>query len=226
MKPLCLTALAIAVVALSALAGCGKDEPDLVNGKALYVQKCGSCHVLERAGTQGKTGPNLDEAFEAARADGLGERTVAGVVEDQILHPRRNSQMPAGLVKGKDARDVAAYVAEVAAQEGEDRGALATAGLADARDGRQIFTAAGCGGCHTFGPAGTNASIGPSLDELAQAAARRQPGTSAEHYTEQAILEPDRFITPGFSAGVMPTNYEQQLKPEQVRALVDFLLQR
>ena len=125
-------ALAIGAIAIVALAagGCGSREsaPDLVNGKEQFVQKCGSCHVLERAGTKGVQGPNLDEAFGPARRSGLGEQTVQGVVRDQIALVRRGSIMPANLVTGADARDVAAYVGEVAGMRGEDAGALAQAG--------------------------------------------------------------------------------------------------
>jgi plastocyanin len=38
--------------------------------------------------------------------------------------------MPANLVKGEDARDVAAYVADAAAKGGKDQGALASVGAA------------------------------------------------------------------------------------------------
>jgi mono/diheme cytochrome c family protein len=125
------TLLAAGAALALAASGCGStDEPDLVNGKELFVGKgtCGSCHVLNRAGTQGRQGPNLDEAFGPARRDGLGEGTVEGVVYDQIGNVRRNSKMPADLVTGKDARDVAAYVAAVAGKSGKDGGALAAAG--------------------------------------------------------------------------------------------------
>ena len=132
----------LAAAALCALAfGCGKEEPDLENGKRLYTgqlaegqkapdgyQPCGACHALARAGTSGTAGPDLDEAFATARRDGMNAETVQGVVHDQILHPRRNSTMPPKLVEGDDARDVAAYVAEVAGQPGKDTGALANAG--------------------------------------------------------------------------------------------------
>jgi plastocyanin len=50
------------------------------------------------------------------------------VVRDQIGHPRRGSIMPGGLVKGKDARDVAAYVGSVAGKPGKDTGLLASVG--------------------------------------------------------------------------------------------------
>lgn len=218
---------AIALLAgalLAVVSGCGREEEDLVNGKQLFVEKCGTCHALERAGTSSTQGPNLDEAFVAARADGLGEETVQGVVQRQIGNVRRGSIMPEDLVTGEDARDVAAYVATVAGVPGEDTGALASAGLAGATEPEQIFTAGGCGGCHTFAPAGTSATVGPSLDELAAVADQRVPGEDAEEYTEAAVVAPDEFIVEGFQAGTMPDNYGDQLDDEQLQTLVDYLL--
>jgi mono/diheme cytochrome c family protein len=123
-------ALAAAAACAAALpSGCGREEADdLVNGKTLFVQKCGSCHALARANTRGVQGPSLDAAFATARRDGLGEETVEGVVRRQIANVRRSSIMPANLVTGEDATDVAAYVAMVAGQPGEDQGELAQAG--------------------------------------------------------------------------------------------------
>ena len=121
--------LATAAVTLALLGtGCGQEEADLVTGKTLFTQKCGSCHALERAGTKGKQGPDLDEAFGPSRRDGLGETTVEGVVLRQIGLVRRSSTMPANLVEGAEARAVAAYVAMVAGQPGKDQGVLANAG--------------------------------------------------------------------------------------------------
>jgi mono/diheme cytochrome c family protein len=101
-----LAALVAAAVALP-LGACGRDEPNLSTGKALFTQKCGSCHALARAATQGQTGPNLDAAFRAALDKGLSRETVEGIVHRQILHPRNASVMPAELVTGEDAKDVA-----------------------------------------------------------------------------------------------------------------------
>ena len=111
-------------------AGSREETADLVNGKELFVGKgtCGSCHALARAGTKGTQGPDLDEAFGPSRRDGLGQGTIAGVVEQQIANVRRSSTMPEDLVTGKDARDVAAYVAAVAGMPGKDTGLLASAG--------------------------------------------------------------------------------------------------
>jgi uncharacterized cupredoxin-like copper-binding protein len=133
--------LAAAAVA-AGLSGCGLKEegPDLVAGKQAFVEKCGACHRMQRAGTEGLAGPDLDEAFQAARREGMGESTLEGVVHQQILYPVRSNQidpatgkaspgMPAKLVEGQTAKDVAAYVASVAAKRGEDGGALADIGV-------------------------------------------------------------------------------------------------
>jgi plastocyanin len=134
---------AVGVIATSAIAtGCGLGDrgDDLVNGKQQFVSACGSCHTLSRAGTKGVTGPNLDEAFRRARVDGLGTSTFANMIHHQIEHPPREPQhdpqtgkaltiMPANLVKGDDARDVAAYVAQAVAAPGKDAGRLAAVGV-------------------------------------------------------------------------------------------------
>jgi mono/diheme cytochrome c family protein len=212
-------AVGAAVLMVLPLGACGRDEPDLTNGKAQFVQQCGTCHELARAGTQGTQGPSLDAAFQAALADGIDRDTIKGVVEDQVAHPRRGSIMPPMLVTGNDATDVASYVAYAAAKPGEDEGALAQAGLAGAKSGEQIFTAAGCGGCHTFGPAGTQGNIGPSLDDLASAAGNMPP----EEFVRQSILDPNAQVAEGFNPGVMPP-FEGRLTDAQVQALVDYLL--
>ena len=122
-------ALAAAAAALVALAGCGRQQQaDLVKGKTLFVQKCGSCHTLARAGTKGVQGPDLDDAFAQSRRDGFGSGTIRGVVRDQITDPNKAGIMPANLVTGNDRFDVASYVAAVAAKPGKDTGALASAG--------------------------------------------------------------------------------------------------
>jgi plastocyanin len=127
--------------ALVALTGCElKDDGDnLVNGKTLFVEQCSRCHVLARANATGVVGPNLDEAWQRAEKDGLGRSTYEGVVHQQILNPNNDPQvdpatgkvqelMPANLVTGEDAQDVAAYVAQAAAAPGEDAGRLAAVG--------------------------------------------------------------------------------------------------
>jgi plastocyanin len=122
-------ALAVGAIATVALAGCTLKHPvaNLVTGKQLFVQKCGSCHTLSHASTQGQVGPNLDDAFRQDRADGVKSTSIQGLVDYWIQYPNVQGAMPAMLFKGQHAQDVAAYVAAVAAIPGQDTGALATA---------------------------------------------------------------------------------------------------
>lgn len=120
---------------LLVLGGCEakRRHGDLVEGKQLFVAKCGVCHVLNRAGTKGITGPNLDEAFQQSIRDGFARSTIRGVVKEQILYPNIKSlmyqQQKAGKIPSdtRQAENIAAYVAFVAAKKGQDTGALAKA---------------------------------------------------------------------------------------------------
>jgi plastocyanin len=125
-------ALPAALAVVAVVAGCGGrgSQPDLVNGKTLFVQRCGSCHTLARANTKGIQGPNLDHAFMEARQQGFKDSGIKGVVYNQISHVRRGSIMPLNLVTGQNAKDVAAYVGFAAANPGKDSGELASAGAA------------------------------------------------------------------------------------------------
>lgn len=121
----------IVVGALTLLTGCAaNDDPkndNQVAGKVAFVKNCGSCHVLSRAGTKGVTGPNLDQAFQQSIKDGFGRDAIRGVVHRQILYPNMNGVMPAKLVTGQTASDVATYVADAVSSPGKDAGALADA---------------------------------------------------------------------------------------------------
>jgi plastocyanin len=143
--------LATGTALVVALAACGTDsvpgDADLIAGKRAFVKSCGSCHVLNRAGTKGNVGPNLDDAFRRSLSEGFGRDTVRGVVFTQINHPARlptNSPvfMPAKLVEGKLARDVAAYVASVASLSGKDAGRLGSA-VAAAGAGKPVAAKGG-----------------------------------------------------------------------------------
>jgi mono/diheme cytochrome c family protein len=129
-------------VVLSACSASSSDNANLVAGKQLFVQKCGACHTLDRAGTKGTTGPNLDQAFQQSLRDGLERNGIRSAVHKQILFPRQGSVMPAKLVTGAKAEDVAAYVASVVAKSGKDTGLLATA-VKQAGSGKPAVAKAG-----------------------------------------------------------------------------------
>ena len=112
-----LTVLLLAA-ALLAAAGCGGSEATGLEGanptvgKGLFVEKCGSCHTLADAATASQVGPNLDDALARSREEGFDQSTLFRVTLDQI--DLAAPPMPADIVEGQDAVDVAAYVASVA----------------------------------------------------------------------------------------------------------------
>jgi cytochrome c oxidase subunit 2 len=117
--------------------------------------------------------------------------------------------MPADLVTGDDLEDVASYVASVAGAPGIKGPQLPN------DPGAQVFANNGCSGCHTLKAAGASGTTGPDLDaEL--------PGQSAAQVRE-SIVDPSAEIVRGFP-NVMPKNYEQVLSPQDLDALVQFLL--
>ena len=89
-------------------------------------------------------------------------------------------------------------------------------------DGAKLFAANGCGGCHTFKPAKSDGQIGPDLDGLAEAA--RAAGSTPEEFVKQSIADPNAYLAPGYQGGVMPGTFAKTLKPEEIDALVKYLL--
>jgi mono/diheme cytochrome c family protein len=198
-------------------AGCDtQEEADLDRGRDLFVNGCGTCHALAEARAGATIGPDLDSAFAQARADGMDQDTIEGVVEKQISNPRPVDEgdadydqvyMPQDIFTGSDASDVAAYVASVAGVEGIEPPPLG--------DGQDIFTAS-CGGCHALEAAGTAGGVGPDLDEVL-------PGQDAA-LIEESIRDPEAQISAGFEAGIMPVFDENAIPPENLQDLVDYLI--
>ena len=227
------TLMAGALIVIS-LGGCALKHAtaNLVTGKQLFASNCGSCHTLSHANTTGTVGPNLDFAFRRDRIDGVKGSSIEGLVGYWIQYPNSQGAMPAGLVRGQQAQDVAAYVAAVAAVPGKDTGALAAAVAQKVNPtpavGKQIFTGVGsCGSCHTLAAAGTTGTVGPNLNTIRQAcatpASRAARGANLQQCLHTAITNPYKYLPPGYSAGIMPNNFGKTLSPSQIQALVAFL---
>jgi mono/diheme cytochrome c family protein len=92
----------------------------------------------------------------------------------------------------------------------------------DAKAGATLFTSQGCGGCHTFKPAGTNGTVGPDLDKLAAYAKTANQG-SLQEFTQESIANPSAYIEKGYS-NAMP-NFGQTLSAKQIADLVAYLTQ-
>ncbi len=78
-----------------------------------------------------------------------------------------------------------------------------TGGGGAASEGEEIFASAGCGGCHTYSPAGSSGSVGPNLDDSSVT-------------FEQAVEQ----ITNG--GGGMPP-FEGDLTTEQIDAVARYV---
>ena len=216
-------ALGAGLVAAALLAaGCGTggvasagQPPDTQSGQQLFTQSCGNCHTLSAAGTTGTLGPNLDNAFAASVHEKYPQSAIENVVLDQIRlgsgevatytngklgNFKVQTPMPANIVKGQDAIDVAAYVASVAGQGGfTEGGGFASLGT----DGARIFKGAGCAGCHTLAAAGATGTTGPDLDQLKPA---------------MAIVV--QQVTNG--GAVMPA-FKGKLSPAQIQAVAKYV---
>ncbi len=212
---LLLVLAALGAVALPA-SGCGTSSADPERGRVLFRQKCGVCHTLAQAGTTAQVGPNLDDAFAAARAAGEGGDTVEGVVKAQVEFPRPSNgdsavSMPADVVSGQDLEDVAAYVGLYAGVPG------AAPPKVPGGPGAQVFANNGCDTCHTLAAAGSGGVTGPNLDEVL-------PGQTAA-MVEESIVDPSAHIAKGYPANVMPANFKTLISPSEIEQLVQYLIE-
>lgn len=83
-------------------------------------------------------------------------------------------------------------------------------------------SAPGCITCHSLEESVT--LVGPSHFRLGTRAGEIVPGTSAEKYLKESIVNPDTQITEGFTEGGMYKNYGKELSNQEIADLVAFLL--
>jgi mono/diheme cytochrome c family protein len=91
-----------------------QDVPEqLQTGKELFVTNCGSCHTLYKAGTDGVVGPDLDQLL----APPSPTEPDANTIQPRVINAIENGvagRMPAGILSGAQAEEVARFVSEVA----------------------------------------------------------------------------------------------------------------
>ncbi|MDQ6915684.1 MAG: cytochrome c [Actinomycetota bacterium] len=117
-------ALSLLVLAGAGVTACGKegihleakhgDTPQIKHGAQLFAARCGGCHTLKAAGTQGSAtrvndrertdGPNFDQRSESLQG---------------VLYAIRNGGfsgaiMPQNIAVGRDAQAVAEFVSRYA----------------------------------------------------------------------------------------------------------------
>jgi cytochrome c oxidase subunit II len=141
--------------------------------------------------------------------------------------------MPAKIVTGVDASDVAAYVASVAGTGSASQGSPPTmsaappaggGGGAAAAAGSKLFESLGCSGCHSL----TGATlVGPTFKGLYGSKVPLSTGqtvTADDAYLLQSIEDPDAKISKGFPKGVMSATIRPGSVPEaKAKQLVVFI---
>jgi cytochrome c oxidase subunit 2 len=82
-------------------------------------------------------------------------------------------------------------------------------------DGATVFADNGCASCHTLKPANATGTVGPDLDKI-------DNPTSA--FIKQSIVDPNKVVTKGFQPNIMPQDFGDKLSPDELDALVEYLL--
>ena len=95
-------------------------------------------------------------------------------------------------------------------------------GKGDPQAGKLVFEKSGCGSCHTFDPAGSNAKIGPNLNDLPELAKKANQGT-LEEFVRTSVTNPGAYVEKGFPDGVMPPFNGSE---KELNDLVAFLTQK
>jgi len=149
---------------------------------------------------------------------GLGHATMRAPV--RVLEP---AAFQTWLTKQRaSAGGSAGGAAGGGASGGATTGGSTTGGNAAENElGAKTFASAGCGACHEFKKAGTDAQVGPSLDDLTAAA--QKAGESVPDYVRESIEDPNKVVVAGYQPGVMPQNFKDSLSSEEIDALVAYV---
>ena len=208
--------------------GCGTGGPaeggDAFQGKKLFLTegKCGQCHTMKDAGARGEVGPNLDHAFQRPKEEGFKDSAIQNIVLDQIRYPTEGSGMPANLVEGQDAADVAAYVARCAAATAKDKAACP--GVAAGSGGMGLYVSLGCQGCHSLDGSPSSGPTFKGLFGSTHKLANGQTVKADEQYLLDSIIDPDKQIVQGYQPGVMSAVIKKgQVSEADAKLLVDFI---
>jgi len=88
------------------------------HGRTLFAKNCNTCHTLKASHGTGKVGPNLDALISGVNGATPAETQKNRItfIKDAIAKGRARGagQMPAELLDGQDAQNVASFVAKAA----------------------------------------------------------------------------------------------------------------
>ena len=130
----------------------------------------------------------------------------------ELVEGADRSELYAGDIELSDGRRLVVTAVDVPPAPGAERG-------------REVFRArslGSCDVCHSVDPG--DDGVGPSLAGVADRAARQVAGLDAEAYLRESILDPDAFVVDGYRAGQMLPIYEDRLSPDDLDAVIQYLL--
>lgn len=173
--------------------------PELARGKQLFeTAGCRGCHKLDGVG--GNIGPELDKVGARRSPDWLKQHFLApaAVTPGSGMPPQKFAEP-----------DLEAIVLFMLSQTGANLpGFYASMKvIPSASEGRRLFEAKGCIGCHSV--AGQGGKIGPALDDVSL---RRTPEWMIQHFRDPQSVSPGT-VMPRFG-----------FTEAEARALTDFLL--
>ena len=120
--------LSLAVALAAGLSACGQQEiklssadsqnANVKHGAQLFYERCSGCHTLRAANAFGSRSPNFKKNSERTNGPNFNQRKEP---MDDVLLAIRNGGfsgaiMPANIVVGQDAQDVATFVHKYAGQ--------------------------------------------------------------------------------------------------------------
>lgn len=179
--------------------------------------------------TTGRLGDDVSVVVRSG-GDAVGEQTVGrdgataiGIVD--VALPDRSAPIAIELVEGATVTEL--YRGTPSLEPGERLvvTAVDVPPPPGAAEGREVFndqSQGSCDVCHSVDPGDDR--VGPSLAGIADTAATRIPGMSADEYLRQSILDPDAYIVDGYRAGQMLQIYDERLSDEQLDALLEYLM--
>ena len=159
--------------------------------------------------------PSAEEAAPVEEAPAEAEAAPAATVDETTTEAE---PAPAAA----DAEAPAAAAEPAVTESLVPEAVTAALAVADPARGQQLTLQNACIGCHNLDP---NVQMaGPTWANIANTAATRVAGESAEEYLYNSIVHPNDYLVEGYMAGVMLQNYGDTLSDQDIADIMAYLL--
>ena len=165
---------------------------------------------------------------QCAELCGRGHATMIASVkavspdEFKLWYANQKAAISSAEKQAATARNALVAKNEAALKTVPKREAPAAAAPVAAADGKKIFVAGvpatgalACGSCHVLADAGTKGAVGPNLNTVLK-------GQSAA-MIKASTLYPNKIISKGYAANIMPANYGTSLTKAELDALIQYI---